>query len=343
MSSRSVSRAGACRVRIVAPRDEAPAAEAPGAASEGEICVEEPGGHEGLLQQSRRDSQACSCPAAGSGPATSASWTREGYLYVTGPAQGSSSSSAAPTWIPADIEEVVDSVPGRALLGGGRHRQRAHRVAAAARRRRGARARARPPTITTISSARSRAASIKALGHRPARVLLVRSSTIPKTSSGKIQRARLVQMIEEGELRRAHRSTATTSLTDMSANLQLGCHLPVYGPAATRDGTPRFRAPHGSAWAIDSLWASDHIVIPYSDRVALSLQPHRRLSLSPTTELPRAADGAGARRGGDRAHPPRARPCWSCPTATRSWPPRCSRPSITWRRAASFSAPVSAG
>jgi len=37
-------------------------------------------------------------------------------------------------------------------------------------------------------------------GHRPARVLLVPPSTIPKTSSGKIQRSRLVQMIQDGEL-----------------------------------------------------------------------------------------------------------------------------------------------
>ena len=37
-------------------------------------------------------------------------------------------------------------------------------------------------------------------GHRPARVLLVRGSTIPKTSSGKIQRSRLAQMIQAGEL-----------------------------------------------------------------------------------------------------------------------------------------------
>ena len=38
-------------------------------------------------------------------------------------------------------------------------------------------------------------------GHRPARVHLVRSSTIPKTSSGKIQRARLAQLVRDGELR----------------------------------------------------------------------------------------------------------------------------------------------
>ena len=37
-------------------------------------------------------------------------------------------------------------------------------------------------------------------GHRPARVLLVVPSTIPKTSSGKIQRARLGMMIDQDEL-----------------------------------------------------------------------------------------------------------------------------------------------
>ena len=40
-----------------------------------------------------------------------------------------------------------------------------------------------------------------ARGHRPSRVLLVRASTIPKTSSGKIQRARLGQMVRENALR----------------------------------------------------------------------------------------------------------------------------------------------
>ena len=40
----------------------------------------------------------------------------------------------------------------------------------------------------------------QARGHRPARVLLVRAGTIPKTSSGKIQRSRLAQMIAGGEL-----------------------------------------------------------------------------------------------------------------------------------------------
>jgi acyl-CoA synthetase (AMP-forming)/AMP-acid ligase II len=37
-------------------------------------------------------------------------------------------------------------------------------------------------------------------GHRPARVLLVRPGTIPKTSSGKIQRSRLAGMLRDDEL-----------------------------------------------------------------------------------------------------------------------------------------------
>jgi len=37
-------------------------------------------------------------------------------------------------------------------------------------------------------------------GHRPARVLLVVPGTIPKTSSGKIQRMRLGTMIDKDEL-----------------------------------------------------------------------------------------------------------------------------------------------
>ena len=37
-------------------------------------------------------------------------------------------------------------------------------------------------------------------GYRPARVLLVQAGTIPKTSSGKLQRSRLGQMLAEGDL-----------------------------------------------------------------------------------------------------------------------------------------------
>src|SRR2546427_3003077 len=42
----------------------------------------------------------------------------------------------------------------------------------------------------------------------------------------------------------------------------LGCHLPVYGPAATRETLLAF-ARRMEALGYDSLWASDHVVIPW--------------------------------------------------------------------------------
>ena len=45
--------------------------------------------------------------------------------------------------------------------------------------------------------------------------------------------------------------------------MEFGCHLPVYGPAATRDTLLTF-ARRMEALGYDSLWASDHVVIPYA-------------------------------------------------------------------------------
>jgi probable F420-dependent oxidoreductase len=45
--------------------------------------------------------------------------------------------------------------------------------------------------------------------------------------------------------------------------MEFGCHLPVYGPAATREVLLGF-ARRMEALGYDSLWASDHIVIPYA-------------------------------------------------------------------------------
>jgi probable F420-dependent oxidoreductase len=45
--------------------------------------------------------------------------------------------------------------------------------------------------------------------------------------------------------------------------MEFGCHLPVYGPAATREVLIPF-ARRMEALGYDSLWASDHIVIPYA-------------------------------------------------------------------------------
>src|SRR3989442_10484326 len=44
--------------------------------------------------------------------------------------------------------------------------------------------------------------------------------------------------------------------------LEFGCHLPVYGPAATRETLLTF-ARRMETLGYDSLWASDHVVIPW--------------------------------------------------------------------------------
>jgi len=44
--------------------------------------------------------------------------------------------------------------------------------------------------------------------------------------------------------------------------MEFGCHLPVYGPAATREALLAF-ARRMETLGYDSLWASDHIVIPW--------------------------------------------------------------------------------
>jgi acyl-CoA synthetase (AMP-forming)/AMP-acid ligase II len=120
----------------------------------------------------------------------------DGCLYVTGRVKDVII-LAGENVIPADVEEAVDHVPGvrySAAVGVGSERtgsQRLHVVAEV----RGEVADA-PALVREIVQSVHRAR-----GHRPARVLLVQSGTIPKTSSGKIQRSRLVEMIQAGELR----------------------------------------------------------------------------------------------------------------------------------------------
>ena len=165
---------------------------------------EEPRRHAGLLQQSRGDPAACSRPTAGCAPATSASSTREGYLYVTGRLKDLIILGGENV-VPADIEEIVDHVPGVRYSAAVGHRERAHRHPAPARGGRGARAgrRRRRRMSRLVREIVQRVHQGR--GHRPARVLLVRPGTIPKTSSGKIQRSRLGEMIASDELRRPHR------------------------------------------------------------------------------------------------------------------------------------------
>ena len=123
----------------------------------------------------------------------------DGHLFITGRLKDVIILGGANV-VPVDIEEVVDSVPGvrySAAVGLDNERsgtQRLHVVAEV-----------RAEDLDEAGS-RGLVREIvnrvhRASGHRPARVLLVKSGTIPKTSSGKIQRSRLGQMIEAGELR----------------------------------------------------------------------------------------------------------------------------------------------
>jgi len=70
----------------------------------------------------------------------------------------------------------------------------------------------------------------------------------------------------------------------MPTSPQFGCHLPVYGPAATRDVLLGF-ARRMEALGYDSLWASDHIVIPYAIASRYPYNPSGDFPLAPTTSF----------------------------------------------------------
>jgi len=121
-----------------------------------------------------------------------------GYLFITGRLKDIIILGGENV-LPADIEEVVDHVPGvrySAAVGVDSERtgtQRLH-VVAEVRSETAQEQEYRELVKEIVGRVH------KSRGHRPARVLLVRSNTIPKTSSGKIQRSRLAQMIQGGEL-----------------------------------------------------------------------------------------------------------------------------------------------
>jgi len=66
--------------------------------------------------------------------------------------------------------------------------------------------------------------------------------------------------------------------------MQLGCHLPVYGPAATREALTLF-ARRAEALGYDSLWVSDHVVIPYTIRSRYPYNATGDFPLSPETDF----------------------------------------------------------
>jgi len=164
---------------------------------EGEIVVQSPGVMQGYYNN----------PDATRRVLSPEGWLRTGdlgfldaedYLFVTGRVKDLiilGGKNVTPT----DVEEVVDHVGGvrySAAVGIDSERtgsQRLHIVAEV--RGDGGDREALSALVREIVQRVHRAR-----GHRPAKVLLVRPSTIPKTSSGKIQRARLVEMIASHEV-----------------------------------------------------------------------------------------------------------------------------------------------
>jgi fatty-acyl-CoA synthase len=199
-TGRFVSVGRPCRgvsVRIV-PRAEDGPAVALGPDVEGEVQVRSPGVMKGYYNN----------PEATAGVLSADGWLRtgdlgfmdqDGLLYICGRIKDVMILGGENV-IPADVEEVVDAVPGvrySAAVGLESERtgtQRLHVVA----------------EVRDESAGEDRYHELvrkivhrvhEARGHRPARVLLVKSGTIPKTSSGKIQRSRLGQMLQENALK----------------------------------------------------------------------------------------------------------------------------------------------
>jgi acyl-CoA synthetase (AMP-forming)/AMP-acid ligase II len=122
----------------------------------------------------------------------------EGYLYVTGRIKDVIIVRGQNV-VPGDVEEAADHVDGvrySAAVGLESARtgtQRLHVVAEV-------RADAAPAAeLGRIAHGIAQAVR-RRVGVRPARVLLVRPHTIPKTSSGKLQRAALAALVAEGRL-----------------------------------------------------------------------------------------------------------------------------------------------
>jgi acyl-CoA synthetase (AMP-forming)/AMP-acid ligase II len=186
-------------VRIMPPATDDPAGEAVlGANREGEICVKSPGVMEGYYNN----------PEATARVLLPDGWLRtgdlgfvdgEGYLYVTGRLKDIMILGGENV-VPADIEEIVDHVLG--IRYGAAVALDSERTGAA--------------RLHVVAEVRDESATREVYhdlvrevvrqvhagrGHRPARVFLVRAGSIPKTSSGKIQRARLAEMIQADGLR----------------------------------------------------------------------------------------------------------------------------------------------
>jgi fatty-acyl-CoA synthase len=190
-------------VRIATPLAEDEDASAKpvlmGPDTEGEVCVRSPGVMRGYYNN----------PEATARVLSPDGWLRtgdlgflddEGFLYITGRLKDLIILGGR-NLLPADVEEVVDQVPSvrySAAVGIDSERTGTQRLYVVAE----ARDPAAPPEGGWPALVRDIVHRVhRAVGHRPARVLVVTPSTIPKTSSGKIQRSRLAETIQAGELR----------------------------------------------------------------------------------------------------------------------------------------------
>ena len=166
--------------------------------TEGEVCVKSPGVMKGYYNNPDATARVLSD-----------GWLRtgdlgfiddEGFLYITGRLKDLIILGGR-NLLPADVEEAVDQLAGvrySAAVGVDSERTGSQRLYVVVETRDPA----APPGGGWATLARDVVQRVqRAVGHRPSRVLLVTPSTIPKTSSGKIQRARLGEMIRAGELR----------------------------------------------------------------------------------------------------------------------------------------------
>ncbi len=216
LSGRFVSVGRPCRrveVKIIAPPDEDTVAELPSTSNSpptfqaelelpatitGEICVRSPGVMRGYYQD----------PEATARVLSPDGWLRtgdlgfldnEGHLYVSGRLKDVIFLGGE-NLVPTDVEDIVDHVHGvrySAAVGLESERTGTQRLYVVAEVREDS---VEPDTHRRLVGEIVRRVH-EGRGHRPARVLLVRAGAIPKTSSGKIQRSRLGQMIQAGELR----------------------------------------------------------------------------------------------------------------------------------------------
>ncbi len=165
---------------------------------EGEILVKSPGLMQGYYNNPELTRQVL----------TRDGWLRtgdlgfldaQGYLYITGRLKDVIIVGGENIG-PADVEELADEVPGvrySAAVGIDSERIGTQRLYVVAE--------VRDPSGDHERFSRLAREIVQRVhlgrGHRPARVLLVKPQTIPKTSSGKIQRSRLAQMVAAGELK----------------------------------------------------------------------------------------------------------------------------------------------